>query len=299
MLSPSSSADVNTNPFLEVSNAPHRYDAGVDRCPASPDSCAGSGARPLRSRSRSCRRNRQQYRHRHGQTRPVTYHERRRAAVRHDDDHRSLGGERAGRGACDETWRHAEGQCRQPVAAKRSHVGSRLARAAAWSGIRSRLHGPRSCLSPGGARRDRQAPGPDDGECRAAQTAGRCAPGDRHASRACETGPGPARRAGQDGEVIVGLWLLLAALTAPPKTHTVEIRGMEFHPAVLTVAVGDTIVWINRDIAPHTATAKGQTSWDTGQLAQGQVWRYVATRAGVAHYVCTFHPTMHGKVVIR
>ncbi len=99
--------------------------------------------------------------------------------------------------------------------------------------------------------------------------------------------------------MIVGLLLLLVALTSPPKTHTVEIRGMEFHPAVLTVAVGDTIVWINRDIVPHTATAKGQTRWDTGQLVQGQVWRYVARRAGAARYVCTFHPTMHGKVVIR
>jgi len=99
--------------------------------------------------------------------------------------------------------------------------------------------------------------------------------------------------------VIVGLWLLLAALTPPPKTHTVEIRGMEFHPAVLTVAVGDTIVWINRDIVPHTATAKGPTRWNTGQLVQGQVWHFVARRAGVARYVCSFHPTMHGKVVIR
>jgi plastocyanin len=84
-----------------------------------------------------------------------------------------------------------------------------------------------------------------------------------------------------------------------PKTHTVEIRGMEFHPAVLTVALGDTVVWINRDIVPHTATAGGAMTWDTGQLLQGGTGRYVANHAGVARYNCTFHPTMHGKLVIR
>ena len=98
--------------------------------------------------------------------------------------------------------------------------------------------------------------------------------------------------------MIVWVLLLLAAATAPSR-HTVEIRGMEFHPAVLTVAVGDTIVWINRDIVPHTAAASGRTKWDTGQLRQGEMGRYVARRAGVARYVCTFHPTMHGTLIVR
>jgi plastocyanin len=97
--------------------------------------------------------------------------------------------------------------------------------------------------------------------------------------------------------VIVWLLLLLAVSRAPT-THTVEIRGMEFHPAALTVVAGDTIVWINRDIVPHTATATGRTKWDTGQLWQGQAGRYVARRAGTASYACTFHPTMHGKLII-
>ena len=98
--------------------------------------------------------------------------------------------------------------------------------------------------------------------------------------------------------MIIWLLMLLAGFTSP-KSHTVEIRGMEFHPAVLTVAVGDTIVWINRDIVPHTATGSGVKKWDTGQLVQRQMGRYVASRAGVARYICTFHPTMHGKLIIR
>ena len=95
------------------------------------------------------------------------------------------------------------------------------------------------------------------------------------------------------------VWLLLLLAGRAPTTHTVEIRGMEFHPAALTVALGDTIVWINRDIVPHTATATGHTKWDTGQLSQGQVGRYIARAPGVVRYACTFHPTMHGKLIIR
>lgn len=88
-------------------------------------------------------------------------------------------------------------------------------------------------------------------------------------------------------------------LTRPPTKHVVEIRGMGFHPAVVTGAVGDTIEWINRDIVPHTATATGRTKWDTGQLSQGQTGRFITRARGNARYVCTLHPTMHGKIIVQ
>ena len=96
-------------------------------------------------------------------------------------------------------------------------------------------------------------------------------------------------------------WLIAVLMVAvlggaAPRTHTVEIRGMEFHPAELTVAPGDTIVWINQDIVPHTATAK---AWGTDVLSQGQSGRIVARRVGTIHYVCNLHPTMHGTLLIR
>jgi plastocyanin len=101
------------------------------------------------------------------------------------------------------------------------------------------------------------------------------------------------------------IWFaVLAFITPPPpRSHLVEIRGMTFHPAVLTIAPGDTVVWINRDIVPHTATAAvgggAEPKWDTGQLRQGQDGRYVAHRRGEAPYVCTLHPTMQGKLIIQ
>ena len=84
-----------------------------------------------------------------------------------------------------------------------------------------------------------------------------------------------------------------------PHRHVVEIRGMAFHPAVLDVQRGDTVVWVNRDIVPHTATATGTAGWNTGPLLQGKSGRYVASRRGEHSYACALHPTMLGRLVVR
>jgi plastocyanin len=104
--------------------------------------------------------------------------------------------------------------------------------------------------------------------------------------------------------------LALAGAAAPsrpadpvPQRHVVEIRGMAFHPEVLEVRRGDTVVWINRDIVPHTATAtrkSGQKpAWNTGPLLQGQSGQYVASHRGEDSYLCQLHPVMLGKLIVR
>jgi plastocyanin len=84
------------------------------------------------------------------------------------------------------------------------------------------------------------------------------------------------------------------------RRHVVEIRRMAFHPAVLEVRRGDTIVWINRDLVPHTATsADSEATWSTGHLLQGQSGQYVARHSGEAPYFCRLHPVMLGKLIVR
>ena len=84
-----------------------------------------------------------------------------------------------------------------------------------------------------------------------------------------------------------------------PRRHVVEIRGMAFHPEVLKVRRGDTVVWINRDIVPHTATATRKPGWDTGTLLQGKSGQYVASHGGEDPYFCKLHPVMLGKLIVR
>ena len=73
---------------------------------------------------------------------------------------------------------------------------------------------------------------------------------------------------------------------------------MAFHPASLEVARGDTVVWINRDLVPHSATGRDR-GWTTGVLARDREGRRVAGRAGEVRYFCELHPVMTGRIVVR
>jgi plastocyanin len=95
-----------------------------------------------------------------------------------------------------------------------------------------------------------------------------------------------------------GLALLLgAAGPALGATHTVTIEGMQFSPAVLTVHRGDQVVWVNKDLVPHTATAA--KAFDSGPVAPGGRWRLTLTHAGRYEVVCTLHPTMKSVLVVE
>ena len=84
---------------------------------------------------------------------------------------------------------------------------------------------------------------------------------------------------------------------AAPAVHTVAIDGFAYKPAELTVARGDAVVWRNDDPVPHTVTAKG--AFDSGSIAAGGSWKYVAKKPGRYAYRCTFHPIMKGTLVVR
>lgn len=99
---------------------------------------------------------------------------------------------------------------------------------------------------------------------------------------------------------VIGISLMACAAAHPPaQRHEVEIRGLAFIPAALEVAEGDTVVWINRDIVPHTATSSAKPGWTTGPITQGDSGIYVASLKGEAAYACEFHPTMVGKLIVK
>lgn len=92
------------------------------------------------------------------------------------------------------------------------------------------------------------------------------------------------------------LLLVSSSLSAAAtRTHTVTMEGLRFEPSSLTVAPGDTIVWINKDPFPHTVTAESG-SFDSGEIGPGKSWRYTPRRAGNFPYGCKLHPTMKGAL---
>lgn len=87
------------------------------------------------------------------------------------------------------------------------------------------------------------------------------------------------------------------ALSALGATRAITIEGMQFSPAMVTVKRGDEVVWVNKDLVPHTATAA--KTFDSGTLAPNTSWRMTATHAGRYEYVCTLHPTMKAVLVVE
>lgn len=103
------------------------------------------------------------------------------------------------------------------------------------------------------------------------------------------------------------LLILLAVLTifsgpakaaAKPAKHIVLIENMLFTPAELTVKAGESIEWENRDLVPHTVTAK-DGSFDSKAIAPGKKWRHSISGIGPVAYKCIFHPTMSATIVVK
>jgi plastocyanin len=88
------------------------------------------------------------------------------------------------------------------------------------------------------------------------------------------------------------------AVSAEPATHTVVVENMRFNPDKLTVKRGDRVVWVNKDLFPHTATADGK-AFDSGDIAAEKSWTYLAATPGDYTYTCTYHPSMKGTLIVQ
>lgn len=78
----------------------------------------------------------------------------------------------------------------------------------------------------------------------------------------------------------------------------VPIASFKYLPETVTVKVGGTVEWTNRDKAPHTSTAE-DSSFDTGTLDTGDVKKQTFAKAGTYRYYCVFHRFMEATVVVK
>jgi plastocyanin len=85
---------------------------------------------------------------------------------------------------------------------------------------------------------------------------------------------------------------------AAPGTSVVTIEQMRFNPPILTVRRGDRVVWVNKDLVPHTVSATSK-AFESHSIAPNASWNYVARTRGNFAYGCEFHPTMHGTLIVR
>ena len=84
---------------------------------------------------------------------------------------------------------------------------------------------------------------------------------------------------------------------AAPQTHMIVIERMRFGPVPANLRTGDSIVWVNRDIFRHTATARDRSF--NVDLAPGARARTVLRGNGAIDFYCIFHPGMRGRLAVR
>lgn len=86
-----------------------------------------------------------------------------------------------------------------------------------------------------------------------------------------------------------------AAKAGPVK---VTIANFDYHPRTITVAAGTRITWVNTDQTNHTVTADAG-SFDVGNISEKGRKSRVFSKPGTYAYHCTYHPNMHGRVVVK
>jgi plastocyanin len=88
--------------------------------------------------------------------------------------------------------------------------------------------------------------------------------------------------------------------SSAPRTATVTLRDIDFTPGTAVVRRGGSVTFAWRDgDTPHNVTPTGRLRFHRLATRQSGTARVRFTRRGTYRYVCTIHPGMAGKVVVR
>jgi plastocyanin len=99
---------------------------------------------------------------------------------------------------------------------------------------------------------------------------------------------------------------------AAPPGNTVTMRLIAYKPDTVTVKVGDTVRWEQKDAGAHTVTSgtveqggaggteRPDGKFSSGEIATGDTFEFTFDEAGTYPYFCEIHPaTMRGEVEVR
>lgn len=89
-----------------------------------------------------------------------------------------------------------------------------------------------------------------------------------------------------------------AVAAAAAGSATVQIDNFTFTPADLTVTAGTTVTWKNADDSPHRIGDKNGT-FKSAALDTDDTFSHTFTAPGEYPYICTIHPYMVGKIIVK
>ena len=105
--------------------------------------------------------------------------------------------------------------------------------------------------------------------------------------------------------VMIAMLLLLAgspSVTAndQPSAANAEVKidNFSFGPQTVTVPIGGTVTWTNRDDIPHTVVSTDGV-FKSNVRDTDEKFSYTFTKAGTYPYFCSVHPKMTGTIVVQ
>jgi plastocyanin len=89
---------------------------------------------------------------------------------------------------------------------------------------------------------------------------------------------------------------------AQQKMSTVEVKidNFSFGPVALTVPVGTTVTWTNRDDIPHNIVSTDDPkTFKSKVLDTDEKFSFTFSKPGTYPYFCSIHPKMIGKIIVQ
>jgi len=79
---------------------------------------------------------------------------------------------------------------------------------------------------------------------------------------------------------------------------SVSMDHNTFIPNEITVAPGTTVTWVNNETMPHTVVNPNQ-GFRSKFLVKDAKFSFTFTTPGDYDYLCSIHPNMKGKVIVK
>ncbi len=103
------------------------------------------------------------------------------------------------------------------------------------------------------------------------------------------------------GILSLGFATAAAAILRPESAHAediaVHIDNFVFEPQQLSVKVGESVTWTNRDDIPHTVVCAGKFRSKT--MDTDGTFSFTFAAPGEYKYFCSLHPHMTGMVKVE
>jgi plastocyanin len=97
--------------------------------------------------------------------------------------------------------------------------------------------------------------------------------------------------------VPLGAVVLAAGEAAAPGAITID--NFTFNPQSLTVKVGTTITWTNKDDIPHGIASTNNAFKKSKALDTDDSFSFTFAAPGTFQYFCYLHPHMTGTIVVE